>query len=81
MSLSVRMTLKTSVVGLPLGGAKGGVIVDPKNLSQGELERLSRAYMRKIAKFIGPHTDVPAPDVNTNPEIMAWMLDEYNKII
>lgn len=80
MSLSAWMTLKTSVVGLPLGGWKGGIIVDPKQLSQGELERLSRGYIQKIAKFIGPLTDVPAPDVNTNPQIMAWMLDEYNKV-
>lgn len=80
MSLSAWMTLKTSVVGLPLGGGKWGIIVDPKQLSQGELERLSRGYMRKIAAFVGPLTDVPAPDVNTNPQIMAWMLDEYNKV-
>jgi len=80
MSLSAWMTLKTSVVGLPLGWGKGGIIVNPKKLSQAELEKLSRGYMRKIAKFIGPLTDIPAPDVNTNPQIMAWMLDEYNKI-
>ncbi len=80
MSLSAWMTLKTSVVGLPLGWWKWGIIVDPKQLSQGELERLSRGYIQKIAKFIGPLTDVPAPDVNTNPQIMAWMLDEYNKV-
>jgi glutamate dehydrogenase len=80
MSLSAWMTLKTSVVGLPLGGGKGWIIVDPKQLSQAELERLSRGYMRKIAAFVGPLTDVPAPDVNTNPQIMAWMLDEYNKV-
>jgi len=80
MSLSAWMTLKTSVVGLPLGWGKGGIIVDPKQLSETELEKLSRGYMRKIAKFIGPLTDVPAPDVNTNPQIMAWMLDEYNKV-
>lgn len=80
MSLSAWMTLKTSVVGLPLGWGKWGIIVDPKQLSQGELERLSRGYIQKIAKFIGPLTDVPAPDVNTNPQIMAWMVDEYNKV-
>ena len=80
MSLSAWMTLKTSVVWLPLGWGKGGVIVDPKTLSQWELERLSRGYIRKVADFIGPLTDVPAPDVNTTPQIMAWMLDEYNKI-
>jgi glutamate dehydrogenase len=80
MSLSAWMTLKTSVVWLPLWWGKWGVIVDPKHLSQWELERLSRGYMRKIVPFIGPMTDIPAPDVNTNPQIMAWMLDEYNKI-
>lgn len=80
MSLSAWMTLKTSVVGLPLWGGKWWIIVDPKQLSQAELERLSRGYIQKIAKFIGPLTDVPAPDVNTNPQIMAWMLDEYNKV-
>ncbi|MDP7476741.1 MAG: Glu/Leu/Phe/Val dehydrogenase, partial [Candidatus Woesearchaeota archaeon] len=62
-------------------GAKGGVTVDPKKISKGELERVSRAYMRELYKFIGPDTDIPAPDVSTNPEIMAWMLDEYEKII
>ncbi len=80
MSLSAWMTLKTSVVGLPLGWGKGGIIVDPRELSEWELERLSRWYINKIAKHIGPHTDVPAPDVNTNPQIMAWMLDQYNTV-
>ncbi len=77
MSLSARMSLKCSVVGIPLGGGKGGVIVNPKELSKNELERLSRGYMRKIAPYIGADTDVPAPDVNTDGQIMAWMLDEY----
>lgn len=80
MSLSAWMSLKTSVVGLPLGGGKGGIIVDPKALSQAELERLSRTFMQKLAPFIGPDVDVPAPDVNTNPQIMAWMADEYAKV-
>ena len=79
--LSFLMTLKCAVANIPFGGAKGGVTVDPKKISKGELERVSRAYMRELYKFIGPDTDIPAPDVSTNPEIMAWMLDEYEKII
>jgi len=71
------MSLKCSVVGIPLGGGKGGVIVNPKELSKNELERLSRGYMRKIAPYIGSDVDVPAPDVNTDSQIMARMLDEY----
>jgi len=80
MSLSTWMTLKTSVAGLPLGGGKGGIAVDPKKLSTRELELLSRTFMRKLARFIGPDVDVPAPDVNTTPQIMAWMVDEYSQI-
>jgi len=68
------------VVGIPYGGSKGGVICDPKKLSPKELERLSREYMKFLSPHIGPWVDVPAPDVNTNPQIMAWMLDEYIKI-
>ncbi|MBU0974428.1 Glu/Leu/Phe/Val dehydrogenase [Patescibacteria group bacterium] len=79
MALSTWMTWKCSVTGIPYGGAKGGVIVDPKKLSKTELERLSRAYARLIAPHIGPWVDVPAPDVNTTGEIMAWMVDEYEK--
>ncbi len=79
-ALATLMSIKTSVAGLPLGGGKGGVIVDPKKLSVKELERLSRAYAAKIAPFIGENIDVPAPDVNTNPKIMAWMLEEYEKV-
>tara|TARA_Y100000310_G_C20628840_1_gene787468 strand:+ start:74 stop:1315 length:1242 start_codon:yes stop_codon:yes gene_type:complete len=79
-TLSFLMTLKCAVLNLPFGGGKGGVVVNPKELSRGELERLSRAFMRQLYKFIGPETDIPAPDVNTNPEIMAWMLDEYEKL-
>jgi glutamate dehydrogenase (NAD(P)+) len=79
-ALAAWMTWKTAVVDIPLGGGKGGVICDPKHMSEGELERLSRGYMRKIAYFIGPDTDVPAPDVYTTPEIMAWMMDEYETI-
>jgi len=79
-ALATLMTIKCAVAGLPYGGAKGGVLVDPKNLSSAELERLSREYVKKIAHFIGEDIDVPAPDVNTNPQIMAWMIDEYQKI-
>ncbi len=79
-ALSMWMSWKCAVVGIPYGGAKGGVICDPKNMSQGELERLSRAYIKAISKYIGAFKDVPAPDVNTTPQIMAWMLDEYEKV-
>lgn len=79
-ALAFWMAVKCAVVGVPFGGGKGGVTVDPKKLSKGELERLSRAYLRAIATNIGPDTDVPAPDVNTNPEIMGWMADEYAKV-
>jgi glutamate dehydrogenase (NAD(P)+) len=79
-ALSAWMTWKSALVGLPLGGAKGGIICDPKKMSQGELERLSRAYIRAIYSFIGPEKDVPAPDVYTTPQIMAWMMDEYSVI-
>ncbi len=71
------MTWKTALMNIPFGGGKGGVQVDPKALSEAELERLSRAYLRAIADIIGPQVDVPAPDVNTTPQIMAWMADEY----
>lgn len=76
-ALAFWMSMKCAVADLPLGGGKGGIIVDPKILSKGELERLSRAYARAIADVIGPHTDVPAPDVNTNSTIMGWMTDEF----
>ena len=79
-SLAFWMTFKCAVSGLPYGGAKGGIVVDPKSLSQNELERLSREYIRAFVDFIGPDKDIPAPDVNTNSTIMAWMMDEYNKI-
>lgn len=78
-ALSMWMTFKCGVVGLPYGGGKGGVIVDPKALSQSELERLSRAYFAAISQIVGPEKDIPAPDVYTNSQIMAWMMDEYNK--
>jgi len=79
-ALSAWMTWKTALVDIPLGGAKGGVICNPKTMSRGELERLSRGYIRKIFKYIGPEKDIPAPDVYTTPQIMAWMMDEYSKL-
>ena len=79
-ALAAWMTWKCAVMDLPLGGAKGGVICNPKEMSPGELERLSRAYIRAIYHLIGPDKDVPAPDVYTTPQIMAWMMDEYSKI-
>ncbi len=79
-ALALWMTIKCAVAGLPYGGGKGGIIVDPKKLSPMELERLSRAYVRSMADFIGPQTDIPAPDVYTNARIMGWMADEYEAI-
>jgi glutamate dehydrogenase (NADP+) len=79
-ALALWMTIKCAVVGLPYGGAKGGVIVDPKRLSRLEIERLSRAYIRAMADFVGPDKDIPAPDVYTNARIMGWMADEYETI-
>ncbi len=79
-ALAFWMTFKCAVVGIPFGGAKGGIVVDPKKLSRLELERLSRGFIQKIADFIGPETDIPAPDVYTNAMIMGWMMDEYSKI-
>lgn len=77
-ALAMWMSWKCSLTGLPYGGAKGGVIVDPRQLSEGELERLSRRYMQEMAGFVGPHLDVPAPDVGTNEKIMGWMMDTYS---
>ncbi|MFZ2025638.1 MAG: Glu/Leu/Phe/Val dehydrogenase [Microgenomates group bacterium] len=79
-ALSFWMAMKCAVADLPLGGGKGGVIVDPKTLSTSELERLSRGYVRAISDNIGPSKDVPAPDVNTTGQIMGWMVDEYIKL-
>ncbi|MCA9979459.1 MAG: Glu/Leu/Phe/Val dehydrogenase [Anaerolineales bacterium] len=79
-ALAAWMTWKTAVSDVPLGGGKGGVICNPREMSTGELERLSRGYIRAIAPYIGIDRDVPAPDVNTNPQIMAWMLDEFEKV-
>jgi len=77
-ALAALMTLKTAVVNIPYGGAKGAVICDPKALSQSELERLTRRYTAEINLFIGPETDIPAPDVGTNPQVMAWIMDTYS---
>lgn len=79
-ALSFWMTIKCAVADIPYGGAKGGITVDVKQLSAGELERLTRGYARAIAEFIGPNKDIPAPDVYTNPQIMAWFMDEYSRI-
>ena len=78
MALSAWMTVKCAAVNLPYGGAKGGIRVDPKLLSIKELERMTRRYTSEIGIIIGPHTDIPAPDVNTNAQIMAWMMDTYS---
>ncbi len=80
-ALAFWMTFKCAVMGLPFGGGKGGVIVDPKTLSRMEIERLSRAFIEQIVNFIGPTKDIPAPDVYTNSMIMGWMMDEYSKIM
>jgi glutamate dehydrogenase (NAD(P)+) len=77
-ALAMWMTWKCAVVGIPYGGAKGGVICDPKHMSPGELERLTRRYTTEIAIVIGPHSDIPAPDVNTNAQVMAWIMDTYS---
>jgi len=79
-ALSMWMTFKCGVVGIPYGGAKGGVVVEPKELSENELQNLSRAYIESIASIIGPEKDIPAPDVNTNAKIMGWMVDEYSRL-
>lgn len=80
-ALAAWMTWKTAVVDIPLGGGKGGVICNPKEMSQSEIERLSRGYIRQVGKFLGVTKDVPAPDVYTNPQIMAWMMDEFEVLM
>ena len=80
-ALSAWMTWKTSLANIPFGGAKGGVICNPKEFNEAELESLSRNYIRAICSEIGPDVDVPAPDVYTTPQIMAWMMDEYSKLV
>ena len=77
-ALSIWMSLKCGITNLPYGGGKGGIICDPRNMSFGELERLSRGYVRAISQIVGPTKDIPAPDVYTNSQIMAWMMDEYS---
>src|SRR3989304_8115217 len=77
-ALATWMTWKCAVADIPLGGGKGGIICNPKEMSQGELERLSRAYIRQVGRILGLEKDVPAPDVYTNPQIMAWMVDEFS---
>ena len=77
-ALASWMTWKCAVVNIPFGGAKGGVICDPKTMSRGELERMTRRYTSEIIEFIGPEKDVPAPDVNTNEQTMAWIMDTYS---
>ena len=77
-ALASWMTWKCAVVNIPFGGAKGGVICDPHKMSMGELERMTRRYTAELFEFIGPEKDVPAPDVNTNEQIMAWMMDTYS---
>lgn len=79
-ALSFWMTFKNAVIDVPFGGGKGGIIVDPKDLSPAELERLSRGWVQKMYPVLGPEVDVPAPDVNTNGQIMEWMVDEYRKL-
>lgn len=79
-ALSMWMTLKCGIVDLPYGGAKGGIICDPRQMSMNEIEKLSRGYVRAISQFVGPTKDIPAPDVFTNSQIMAWMMDEYSRI-
>ncbi|KGR78127.1 Glu/Leu/Phe/Val family dehydrogenase [Ureibacillus manganicus] len=79
-ALSMWMTLKCGIVDLPYGGGKGGIICDPRTMSMGELERLSRGYVRAISQIVGPTKDIPAPDVFTNAQIMAWMMDEYSRM-
>ncbi|BAC13766.1 Glu/Leu/Phe/Val dehydrogenase [Oceanobacillus iheyensis] len=79
-ALSIWMSLKSGIVDLPYGGAKGGIICDPREMSFRELEALSRGYVRAVSQIVGPTKDIPAPDVFTNSQIMAWMMDEYSKI-
>ncbi len=80
IALSIWMTFKCGVVGLPYGGGKGGITCNPRELSPGELERLSRGYIQAISSIVGPEKDIPAPDVYTTPQMMAWMMDEFSKL-
>ena len=81
IALSFWMTLKSAIVDVPFGGGKGGINVNPKELSNAELERLTRIFVKELSDFIGPEKEVPAPDVNTNPQVMRWFVDEYSKIV
>ncbi len=80
-ALAFWMTVKTALIDIPFGGGKGGITVDPKTLSEAELERLTRIFTRRLSHAIGPDKDIPAPDVNTNGKIMSWIVDEYSKIV
>lgn len=80
-ALAMLMTWKCAVVGLPYGGAKGGVVCDPTRMSMGEIERVTRRYTSEISIILGPNKDIPAPDVNTNPQVMAWMMDTYSMTV
>lgn len=77
-ALAAWMTFKCAVANIPYGGAKGGITCDPSQMSKGELERMTRRYAAMIAPIIGPHKDIPAPDVNTNAEVMGWVMDTYS---
>jgi len=77
-ALAMLMTWKCAVVNIPYGGAKGGIICEPRKLSLKEVEKLTRRYISEIISFIGPEKDIPAPDVNTNPQVMAWIMDTYS---
>ena len=79
-ALAALMTWKTAVVNVPFGGAKGGIACDPSQLSQGELERITRKFVERISQEIGPQRDIPAPDVNTNAQVMAWIMDHYSRL-
>ena len=79
-ALATLMTWKTAVVNIPFGGAKGGIACDPSQLSQGELERITRKFVERISREIGPQRDIPAPDVNTNAQVMAWIMDQYSRL-
>jgi glutamate dehydrogenase (NAD(P)+) len=80
-ALAFWMTLKCAVVDIPLGGGKGGVTINPKNFTESEIEQVARGWTRGMRDIIGPERDIPAPDVNTNPQIMAWIADEYSKLV
>ncbi len=79
-ALAMLMTWKCAIVGLPLGGAKGGIQIDPTRLSRGELQRMTRRYTSEVVNFIGPEMDIPAPDMGTNEQVMAWMMDTYSQL-